>query len=65
MLAKSLHIKRFLKDDAVPTIYVAGIVPTVWEQLADRNRRKVTIQYSCAASAAPTQSKVKMSLNIM
>ena len=43
MLAKSLHIKRFLKDDAVPTIYVAGIVPTVWEQLAGRNRWKVSI----------------------
>lgn len=26
MLAKSLNIKRFLKDDAVPTIDVAGIV---------------------------------------
>ena len=43
MLAKSLHIKRFLKDDAVPTIDVAGTVPTVWEQLAGRNRRKVSI----------------------
>ena len=43
MLAKSLNIKRFLKDDAVPTIDVAGIVPPVEEQLTDRNRRKVSI----------------------
>ena len=33
MLAKSLNIKRFLKDDAVPTIDVAGIVLPVKEQL--------------------------------
>ena len=43
MLAKSLNIKRFLKDDAVPTIDVAGMGPPVEEQLTDRNRRKVSI----------------------
>ena len=43
MLAKSLNIKRFLKDDAVPTIDVAGIVPPVKEQLTGRNRTKVSI----------------------
>ena len=43
MLAKSLNIKRFLEDNAVPTVDVAGIVPPVEEQLTDRNRRKVSI----------------------
>ena len=32
-----------MKDDAVPTIDVAGIVPPVEEQLTDRSRRKVSI----------------------
>ena len=53
MLAKSLNIKRFLRDDAVPTIDVAGIVPPVKEQLTGRNRRKVStfMRRECRAHA--------------
>ena len=31
-----------MRDDAVPTIDVVGIVPPVKEQLTGRNRRKVS-----------------------
>ena len=43
MLAKFLNIERFLKDNAVPTIDVAGTVPPVKEQVTGRNRKKVSI----------------------
>ena len=44
-LAKPLNMKRRLKEDAVPTIDVAGIVPTAEEQPTDRRRRQVSIHY--------------------
>ena len=59
MLAKFLNIKRFLKDDAVPTINVAGNVPPKIVQIEGR------LVYSRGVSAVPTHSKVKLILNIM
>ncbi len=50
-LAKSLNIKRRLKEDAVPTIDVAGIIPPAEQQMTERKRRQVnnaSIVYACA-----------------
>ena len=40
-LAKTLNMKRRLREDAVPTIDVARIVPTAEEQPTDRTQRQV------------------------
>ena len=53
-----------MKDDAVPTIDVAGIVPPVKEQLTGRNRSKFSI-FMWRERRAYTHSKVKLILNIM
>ena len=50
-LAKSLNIKRRLKEDAVPTIDVAGIIPPAEQQMTEQKRRQVnnaSIVYACA-----------------
>jgi hypothetical protein len=41
--ANPLNMKMRLKEDAVPTIDVAGIVAPAKEQLTDRSRRQVSI----------------------
>jgi hypothetical protein len=40
-------MKKRLKEDAVPTIDVAGIVAPAEEQLTDPRRRQVSIIISC------------------
>ena len=42
-LAKTLNMKRRLREDAVPTIDEAGMVPTAEEQPTDRTQRQFSI----------------------
>ena len=63
-LANSLNMKRRLKEDAVPTIDVAGIVAPAEEQLTDRRRRQVSIIISCVRSEGVSPTYM-MNFNIM
>ena len=45
-LAKTLGIKRILKEDAIPTVDVAGIVLPAVEYLSERKRRQVVYTVS-------------------
>ena len=40
-LAKTLNIKRRLKEDAIPTVDVAGIVLPAEQRISERKRRQV------------------------
>ena len=42
-LAKTLGIKRILKEDAIPTVDVAGNVLPAVEYLSERKRRQVAL----------------------
>ena len=45
-LAKTLGIKRILKEDAIPTVDVAGNVLPAVEYLSERKRRQVSYTVS-------------------
>ena len=63
-LANSLNMKRRLKEHAVPTIDVAGIVALAEEQLTDRRRRQVSIIITCVRSEGVSPTYM-MNFNIM
>ena len=46
-MAKSLGVRRVLHEDGVPTVDVAGIVPSIEERSTERKQQQVSKNMRC------------------